>query len=84
MSKFSGLFAAALMASPLAAQADTTIVFNNFLGPNDTLYTDVIHPWLNEIDDGLPRRLEPAVADFHAALRELQRDGWLNCLLAHL
>lgn len=50
MSKFSGLFAAALMASPLAAQADTTIVFNNFLGPNDTLYTDVIHPWLNEIE----------------------------------
>lgn len=50
MLKFPRLLAAAMLAIPLAAQADTTIVFNNFLGPNDTLYTDVIHPWLNDIE----------------------------------
>lgn len=50
MFKFPGLLAAALVASPLAAQADTTILFNNFLGPNDTLYTDIIQPWLSDIE----------------------------------
>nr|WP_254868650.1 TRAP transporter substrate-binding protein DctP [Phaeobacter sp. HF9A] len=38
------------MVTPLSAQADTTILFNNFLGPSDTLYTDVIHPWLQDIE----------------------------------
>lgn len=50
MSKLSGLLAAAMLMTPLAAQADTSIIFNNFLGPNDTLYTDVIRPWLDDIE----------------------------------
>ncbi|MCZ4256659.1 hypothetical protein O4H53_14000 [Sulfitobacter sp. G21635-S1] len=50
MTKFPGLLAAAMMMTPLAAQADTTIVFNNFLGPTDGLYTDIIQPWLSDIE----------------------------------
>lgn len=50
MFKFPALLAAAMLVAPLAAQADTTILFNNFLGPNDTLYTDIIQPWLRDIE----------------------------------
>ena len=50
MFKVSQVLTAAILAAPLTAQADTTILFNNFLGPNDALYTDVIQPWLDEIE----------------------------------
>jgi TRAP-type transport system periplasmic protein len=50
MFKFPRLLAAAILATPLAAQADTTILFNNFLGPSDQLYTDIIQPWLGDIE----------------------------------
>lgn len=43
-----GLLAAALLSSQ-AASADTTILFNNFLGPNDALWTDVMAPWIEDI-----------------------------------
>ena len=39
-----GLFVA-LMAGASPAISETTIVFNNFLAPNDSLWTDVMKPW---------------------------------------
>lgn len=50
MFKLKGLLAAAMLAAPVAAQADTTILFNNFLGPTNGLYADVIQPWLADIE----------------------------------
>ncbi|MCA0205323.1 MAG: TRAP transporter substrate-binding protein DctP [Proteobacteria bacterium] len=57
MTTLRSLLAAALLCSPLAAQAQTTILFNNFLGPNDTLYTGVIHPWLDAIESATEGRV---------------------------
>lgn len=44
-----GLLSAVMLASQPVA-ADTTIVFNNFLSPNDKLWLDVIKPWINDIE----------------------------------
>lgn len=51
------LLTASLLAAPVAAGAQTTILFNNFLGPNDTLYTQVVHPWLEAIEDATEGRV---------------------------
>jgi TRAP-type C4-dicarboxylate transport system substrate-binding protein len=50
MFKFPGILTTVMLVTPLAAQAETTIVFNNFLGPNNSLYTDIIQPWLSDIE----------------------------------
>jgi TRAP-type C4-dicarboxylate transport system substrate-binding protein len=44
-----GLLAALLMGAQPAA-SDTTILFNNFLSPNDALWTDVIAPWIADVE----------------------------------
>jgi TRAP-type C4-dicarboxylate transport system substrate-binding protein len=48
------LFKAGLMAALLAgaqpAISETTIVFNNFVGPNDALWTDVMAPWIADVE----------------------------------
>ena len=44
-----GLFVA-LMAGASPAISETTIVFNNFLAPNDSLWTDVMKPWIGDIE----------------------------------
>ncbi|MFV0382766.1 TRAP transporter substrate-binding protein DctP [Paracoccus sp. (in: a-proteobacteria)] len=50
MNYLRGLAMSAFLALPVGASAETTILFNNFIGPNDTLYTQVIRPWLDEIE----------------------------------
>ena len=44
-----GLLSALMLAAQPAA-ADTTIVFNNFLSPNDKLWLDVMKPWIADIE----------------------------------
>ena len=41
---------AALMAGVQPAAAETTIVFDNFLAPNDALWTDVMLPWIADVE----------------------------------
>lgn len=57
-----GWVAAACMAVQ-PAFADTTILFNNFLGPNDALWTDVLHPWINDIQTATEGRVTFSVPD---------------------
>ncbi|MCB1342012.1 MAG: TRAP transporter substrate-binding protein DctP [Pseudooceanicola sp.] len=44
-----GLLSALLLGAQQVA-ADTKIVFNNFLSPNDALWTDVMLPWIADIE----------------------------------
>lgn len=51
MTLFKAALSAALLAlpaTPLAAQ--TTIIFNNFLSPNDALWQGILQPWLRDIE----------------------------------
>lgn len=63
MKKFTTLLTAAMLASPFAAQADTTILFNNFLGPTNGLYTDIIQPWINDIETETEGRVTFQIPD---------------------
>ncbi len=57
-----GAIAALIMgASP--AISETTIVFNNFLAPNDSLWTDVMSPWIAEIEGVTEGRVKFTVPD---------------------
>lgn len=54
---------ALLLALPMSVRAQQTILFNNFLAPNDKLYTGVIKPWLADIErvtEGRVDMIEPA------------------------
>ncbi|MCW1933766.1 type 2 periplasmic-binding domain-containing protein [Pararhodobacter zhoushanensis] len=51
-----GTLAATLLASQ-PAFADTTILFNNFLGSNDALWTDVLAPWIGDIESATEGRV---------------------------
>jgi TRAP-type C4-dicarboxylate transport system substrate-binding protein len=57
-----GLFAA-LMAGASPAISETTIVFNNFLAPNDSLWTDVMKPWIGDIEAATEGRVKFTVPD---------------------
>jgi TRAP-type C4-dicarboxylate transport system substrate-binding protein len=57
-----GLVSAALLAST-PALAQTTIIFNNFLAPNDSLWTDVLKPWIDEIETATEGRVTFTVPD---------------------
>lgn len=54
-----GLLSALMLATP--ATADTTIVFNNFLSPNDKLWLDVMKPWIDDIERVTEGRVKFAV-----------------------
>lgn len=41
---------ASVMSSPLAASADTVVLFNNFLPPPDVTNRNVVQPWLESIE----------------------------------
>ena len=57
-----GIFAALMLgASP--AISETTIVFNNFLAPNDALWTDVMQPWIADIESATEGRVKFTVPD---------------------
>jgi TRAP-type C4-dicarboxylate transport system substrate-binding protein len=57
-----GVFAALMMgASP--AISETTIIFNNFLAPNDALWTDVMQPWIADIEAATEGRVKFSVPD---------------------
>lgn len=57
-----GALAALLMgASP--AISETTIIFNNFLAPNDALWTDVMKPWIADIEVATEGRVKFTVPD---------------------
>ena len=58
-----GLTAALLSLTALPAAAQTTLVFNNFLSPNDALWTDVIQPWLQDIERVTEGRVTFAVPE---------------------
>jgi TRAP-type C4-dicarboxylate transport system substrate-binding protein len=57
-----GLFAAR-MAGASPAISETTIVFNNFLAPNDSLWTDVMKPWIGDIEAATEGRVKFSVPD---------------------
>lgn len=57
-----GLFAA-LLAGASPALSETTLVFNNFLAPNDSLWTDVMQPWIAEIEGVTEGRVKFTVPD---------------------
>jgi TRAP-type C4-dicarboxylate transport system substrate-binding protein len=48
-------------ASP--AISETTIVFNNFLAPNDALWTDVLKPWIADVEAVTEGRVKFTVPD---------------------
>jgi TRAP-type C4-dicarboxylate transport system substrate-binding protein len=52
---------AALMAGAQPAASETTIVFNNFLAPNDALWTDVMLPWIADVEKATEGRVKFAV-----------------------
>lgn len=54
---------AALMAGATPALSETTIVFNNFLAPNDSLWTDVIKPWIGDVEAATEGRVKFVVPD---------------------
>jgi TRAP-type C4-dicarboxylate transport system substrate-binding protein len=54
---------AALLAGAAPAVSETTIVFNNFLAPNDALWTDVMKPWITEIETATEGRVKFTVPD---------------------
>ncbi len=54
---------AALLAGASPAVSETTIVFNNFLAPNDSLWTDVMQPWLADIETATEGRVKFTVPD---------------------
>lgn len=54
---------AALMAGASPAVSETTIVFNNFLAPNDSLWTDVLKPWITDIETATEGRVTFTVPD---------------------
>ncbi|MEZ5796654.1 MAG: hypothetical protein R3D63_03685 [Paracoccaceae bacterium] len=54
---------AALVAAATPAAAETTIIFNNFLAPNDALWTDVMKPWIDEIETVTEGRVRFSVPD---------------------
>lgn len=57
-----GLLCAALFAASPAA-SETVIVFNNFLAPNDSLWTDVLRPWIDDIEAATEGRVTFTVPD---------------------
>ena len=52
---------AALLAGAQPALAETTIVFNNFLAPNDALWTDVMLPWIGDVEKATEGRVKFSV-----------------------
>lgn len=52
---------AALLAGAQPAASETTIVFNNFLAPNDALWTDVMLPWIADVEKATEGRVKFAV-----------------------
>ena len=54
---------AALLAGATPAISETTIVFNNFLAPNDSLWTDVMKPWIADIETATEGRVKFTVPD---------------------
>jgi TRAP-type transport system periplasmic protein len=53
----------ALMAGAVPATADTTIIFNNFLAPNDALWVDVMKPWIDDVEAVTEGRVKFSVPD---------------------
>lgn len=53
----------ALLAGASPAVSETTIIFNNFLAPNDSLWTDVMQPWIAEIEGVTEGRVKFTVPD---------------------
>ncbi|WP_323042279.1 hypothetical protein [Gemmobacter sp.] len=51
-----GLLSALMLAAP--ASAETTIVFNNFLSPNDKLWLDVMKPWIADVEKATEGRVK--------------------------
>lgn len=51
-----GLLSALMLATPVSAE--TTIVFNNFLSPNDKLWLDVMKPWIADIEAATEGRVK--------------------------
>ncbi|MDP2087370.1 MAG: TRAP transporter substrate-binding protein DctP [Gemmobacter sp.] len=49
---------AALIAGAQPAASETTIVFNNFLSPNDALWTDVMLPWIADVEKATEGRVK--------------------------
>lgn len=54
---------AALLAGATPAISETTIIFNNFLAPNDALWTDVMLPWIADIEAATEGRVKFTVPD---------------------
>lgn len=57
------LLAGASMAGSGPALSETTLVFNNFLAPNDSLWTDVMQPWIADIEAATEGRVKFTVPD---------------------
>lgn len=53
----------ALLAGASPAVSETTIVFNNFLAPNDSLWTDVMQPWIADVEAATEGRVKFSVPD---------------------
>ncbi|WBU59279.1 TRAP transporter substrate-binding protein DctP [Paracoccus albus] len=49
MKALHSIVAATVLATPLAASAETTVLFNNFLPPPDVTNRNVVQPWLESI-----------------------------------
>lgn len=54
---------AALLAGATPAISETTLIFNNFLAPNDSLWTDVMQPWIADIEGATEGRVKFTVPD---------------------
>lgn len=63
MNIFKAGLLAALLSGAAPALADTTIIFNNFLSPDDKLWTDVIKPWIGDIETVTEGRVKFTVPD---------------------
>ncbi len=50
MKSLRALILTSFMSTPLAASADTTVLFNNFLPPPDVTNRTVVQPWLESIE----------------------------------
>lgn len=54
---------AALLAGATPEISETTLIFNNFLAPNDALWTDVMLPWIADIEGATEGRVKFTVPD---------------------
>ena len=61
MNLFKAAVLSALLAGAQPAISDTTIVFNNFLAPNDALWTDVMLPWIADVEKATEGRVKFSV-----------------------